>query len=106
MLSRQVHHGGPTRTPSDGIISYVAGFLAMVPFFSAVLFTGPVAQLLQRADIAPIIGLVVSAGLYLQLMRRRDLSSEFATVATRPQSTARAHELPLGATVAGFTASG
>jgi hypothetical protein len=106
MLSRQVHHGGLTRTPSDGIISYVVGFLAMVPFFSTVLFTGPVAQLLQGADIAPIIGLVVSAGLYLLLMRRRDLSIEFATVATRPQSTARAHELPLGATVAGFTASG
>jgi hypothetical protein len=77
----------------------------MVPFFSTVLFTGPVAQLLQGADIAPIIGLVVSAGLYLLLMRRRDLSSEFA-VATRPHSTARAHELPLGATVAGFTALG
>ena len=71
----------------DGMISYVVGFVVMIPFFSTVLYTGPLAERLQGADIAPVFGLVVSAGLYLTLMRRRDLSGEFATVATRPQST-------------------
>lgn len=75
----------------EGIISYLVGFLVMVPFFSTVLYTGPFAERLDRADIAPVFGLVVSAGLYLLLMRRHDLTAELATVATRPLSTVGAH---------------
>jgi NCS1 family nucleobase:cation symporter-1 len=76
----------------DGMISYVLGFLVMIPFFSTVLYTGPFAERLQGADIAPVFGLVVSAVCYILLMRRRDLSSEFATVASRPTSTVRDQE--------------
>jgi nucleobase:cation symporter-1, NCS1 family len=75
----------------DGIISYVLGFIVMIPFFSTVLYTGPLAERLDGADIAPIFGLVTSAGCYLLLMRRRDLAPEFALVATRPLSTLGEH---------------
>jgi NCS1 nucleoside transporter family len=59
-----------------GLSAYILGFLAMVPFFSSGLYTGPIARALGGADIAMLIGLPVSAGLYLLACRSLDLKKD------------------------------
>ena len=76
------------RWSAPGIISYVLAIIVMIPFFSTVLYTGPLADKLDGADIAPVFGLVVAAVSYVLLMRRVDLKSEFAIVATRDKTSA------------------
>ena len=49
---------------------YVFGILIQVPFMSTPLYTGPVALALGRADLSWIIGLAVTAPVYLWLSRR------------------------------------
>jgi NCS1 family nucleobase:cation symporter-1 len=71
------------RWSPKGIAAYTLGFVAMVPFFSTVLFRGPIANALDGADIAPIVGLLVSGGTYWLLMRNHDLADEWAIIATR-----------------------
>jgi purine-cytosine permease-like protein len=59
-----------------GLVAYVGGFLAMIPFFSTDMFRGAVAQALGGADIAMLIGLPVSAAIYLLLYRSVDLEAD------------------------------
>ena len=61
-----------------GIVSYLVGFAAMVPFFSVgTLFTGPIAKhVLHGADISFFIGLPVAAILYYALSRSIDVEAE------------------------------
>ena len=60
-----------------GIVSYLLGFAAMIPFFSiGTLFTGAVASRLGGADISLFVGLPVSALLYWGLTRSIDVESE------------------------------
>ncbi|MDQ6751954.1 MAG: cytosine permease [Actinomycetota bacterium] len=60
-----------------GIISYLVGFLVMIPFFSAgKLFVGFMAQAMDGTDISLFIGLPVSAGLYWLLTRNIDVAAE------------------------------
>ncbi|MEU3027970.1 purine-cytosine permease family protein [Streptomyces incarnatus] len=60
-----------------GIISYLAGFAVMVPFFSVgTLYVGPAAKALGGADISLFIGLPVSALLYRWLTRSLDVEAE------------------------------
>ncbi|MHC6219553.1 purine-cytosine permease family protein [Arthrobacter sp. MMS24-S77] len=60
-----------------GIISYLVGFVVMIPFFSAgKLFVGFIAHALDGADISLFIGLPVSAGLYWLMTRRIDVDAE------------------------------
>ncbi len=63
-----------------GLTSYAVGFIAMIPFFKTELFVGPVAQALGGADISMLIGLPVSAVVYLILCRSLDLSGELAQI--------------------------
>lgn len=58
------------------LVSYGVGIAAMVPFFALSFYTGPVAEKLGGADIAFVVGLVVSAGLYLFLARNIDVDAE------------------------------
>jgi len=60
-----------------GLTAYLAGFIAMVPFFSTTLYIGPVARALGGADIAMLVGLPVSAGIYLLTCRSIDLEHEW-----------------------------
>jgi len=55
-----------------GLVAYGVGFLAMIPFFSTGLYTGPVAKYLSGADLAMLVGLPVSAGVYLWACRSLD----------------------------------
>ncbi len=60
-----------------GIISYLVGFVAMVPFFSVgTLFEGWVAHALDGADISLFIGLPVAGLLYWYLARTIDVEAE------------------------------
>jgi purine-cytosine permease-like protein len=57
-------------------MAYGVGFVAMIPFFSTGLYTGPVARALGGADIAMLIGLPVSALIYLFACRNMDMLAE------------------------------
>jgi purine-cytosine permease-like protein len=59
-----------------GILAYLIGFAAMVPFFSTPKFTGPVAKAMNGADLSLFLGLPVAAGLYLLFARSIDVPAE------------------------------
>lgn len=60
-----------------GVTSYIVAILVSVPFWAVGgLYIGPVATLIGGADIAPFVGIVVGAVLYLILCRSLDLASE------------------------------
>jgi purine-cytosine permease-like protein len=62
---------------SRGLIAYLAGFLATLPFFVVPdLYTGPAARALGGVDLGWLVGLAVSAGVYLWLSRSFDPASE------------------------------
>jgi NCS1 family nucleobase:cation symporter-1 len=81
-----------------GIVSYLVGFAAMIPFFSVgTLFTGAVASRLGSADISLFIGLPVSALLYWTLTRRIDVASEKQLAAQQANELEKGLEAGLGA---------
>jgi NCS1 family nucleobase:cation symporter-1 len=59
-----------------GLWAYGIGFAAMIPFFSTEHFKGPVAKVLGGADIAMLIGLPVSALVYIAACRSLDVESD------------------------------
>ena len=63
-----------------GLTSYALGFISMIPFFKTSLYVGPMAEMLGQADISMLIGLPVSAAIYLWLCRSLDLSAELAQI--------------------------
>jgi NCS1 family nucleobase:cation symporter-1 len=86
------------RWASAGIISYALGFAAMIPFFSTALYVGPAAAAMDKADLAFLVGLVVSSVAYLLLTRGADLRSEFEAVRRAPLSTLGHLDLETSAT--------
>jgi len=79
-----------------GLAAYLIGFIAMIPFFSSGMYTGPIARALGGADIAMLIGLPVSAGVYLLVCRSIDLERDrrraaAADVGLDPEEPAAAH---------------
>jgi NCS1 family nucleobase:cation symporter-1 len=59
-----------------GLWAYGIGFAAMIPFFSTEHFKGPVAKALGGADIAMLIGLPVSALVYIAACRSLDIAAD------------------------------
>jgi NCS1 family nucleobase:cation symporter-1 len=66
-----------------GIVSYLVGFVAMVPFFDIVdaatgkeIFVGYCAHLLNGIDIAWLVGLAVAGATYYVLAQSLDLNAE------------------------------
>jgi NCS1 nucleoside transporter family len=59
-----------------GIVAYLAGFAAMVPFFSTGLFTGPIASAMGGADLSLFVGLPVAGVLYWLFGRSLDVAAE------------------------------
>ena len=59
-----------------GLVAYLVGFAAMIPFFSTDLYKGPVARALGGADVAMLVGLPVSAAVYLWACRSLDLEQD------------------------------
>jgi purine-cytosine permease-like protein len=80
-----------------GLVAYLVGFAAMVPFFSTPSFTGPVAKALDGADLSLFVGLPVSAVLYYVLARSIDVEAETRLAASEAEELERAatgHRLP------------
>jgi purine-cytosine permease-like protein len=78
-----------------GIVAYLAGFGAMVPFFSTGLYSGPVAEALGGADLSLFIGLPVAGGLYWLFGRSIDVAAETRIAkaeAAELEEEARRHE--------------
>jgi purine-cytosine permease-like protein len=69
-------HGIYGRWNWRGLCAYAGGFIAMIPFFSTGLYTGPVARALGGADIAMVVGLPVSALIYLLACRSMDIAED------------------------------
>lgn len=63
-----------------GIASYAIGFVAMIPFFSSAIYTGPLAASMHGVDVSFIVGLLVSSIVYAVLARRVDLATEMQKV--------------------------
>ncbi|WP_085528809.1 purine-cytosine permease family protein [Kocuria massiliensis] len=62
---------GPYGTINKGaFLAYALGVLIQIPFMNSELYVGPIANLFGGAEVAWIIGLVVSGGLYLILAKR------------------------------------
>ncbi|CAA9364409.1 MAG: Cytosine/purine/uracil/thiamine/allantoin permease family protein [uncultured Nocardioidaceae bacterium] len=59
-----------------GVVAYLAGFVAMVPFFYTNFYVGPVAEALGGADVSFVVGLLVAGALYLVFCRNLDRSAE------------------------------
>lgn len=70
-----------------GLIAYLVGIVAMVPFVVTVWFTGPVASAMGGIDIALFVGLFASAVAYLVMARSLDLDAEIA----RAEADSRDH---------------
>lgn len=73
-------HGIYGRWGWRGLLAYAAGFIAMIPFFDAGFYVGPISHALGGADISMIIGLIVSSVVYLLACRSLDLDAELAAV--------------------------
>ncbi|MGY6158519.1 purine-cytosine permease family protein [Paraburkholderia strydomiana] len=59
-----------------GMGAYFIGFAAMLPFSSTGFYVGPIARMLGNIDIGMVIGLVVSAAVYLVSCRSMDIRRE------------------------------
>jgi nucleobase:cation symporter-1, NCS1 family len=59
-----------------GLWAYGIGFVAMIPFFSTESWKGPVAQALGGADVAMLVGLPVSALVYIFACRSLDVAAD------------------------------
>ena len=93
-------HGIYGRWGWRGIISYLLGFAAMLPFLSTSKYTGFVASWLKGADISLFIGLPVAGLLYLVLGRSIDVAGETRVAdaeARELETTAGRHQRPAGA---------
>lgn len=69
-------HGMYGRWNWHGLLAYGVGFGAMVPFFSTGLYTGPIARWLGGTDLSMLVGLPVSAAVYLLACRTIDLEAD------------------------------
>jgi nucleobase:cation symporter-1, NCS1 family len=77
-----------------GIIAYLAGFVAMIPFMvigaagtKFEWWIGPIAESLEYTDLSVFIGIPVSSIVYMILARRLDLEKERALEASEPHMT-------------------
>jgi purine-cytosine permease-like protein len=59
-----------------GLLAYGVGFVVMIPFFSTESWKGPVAKALGGADIAMLVGLPVSAIVYIWACRSLDVQAD------------------------------
>jgi NCS1 family nucleobase:cation symporter-1 len=69
-------HGMYGRWSWRGLCAYGIGFAVMIPFFSTEHFKGPIALALGGADVAMLVGLPVSAIVYIWACRSLDLEAD------------------------------
>jgi nucleobase:cation symporter-1, NCS1 family len=66
------------RVQAPGMVAYVVGCLAQIPFVNVSFYEGPVARALGGGDISWIVGIVVSGGCYIAFTRRSASASTAA----------------------------
>ncbi len=93
-------HGMYGRWNWHGLLAYACGFAAMIPFFSTGLYTGPVARWLGGADLSMLVGLPVSAGIYLLAARTMDLQADARAAAAADLGLDSAADTPAPAEAA------
>ena len=69
-------HGMYGRWNWRGLLAYFMGFAAMIPFFSTGSYTGPLARALGGADVAMLVGLPISSGVYWWACRSLDMAAD------------------------------
>jgi nucleobase:cation symporter-1, NCS1 family len=80
---------------SRGLIAYVLGFIATLPFFVLPdLYTGPAARALGGVDVGWLVGLLVSGGVYLILCRSLNVAGERAAISASERALQRAPSSP------------
>jgi NCS1 family nucleobase:cation symporter-1 len=89
-----------------GLLAYAVGFLAMAPFFSTDLYTGPAARAMHGIDIAMFIGLPVAGGVYLLACRSLDLDADRREAAAADAGLEPADPVSAGDARAGTALSG
>jgi len=92
-------HGMYGRWGWRGIVAYLVGFAAMVPFFSTGLYTGFLANQLGGADLSLFIGLPVAGLLYYAFGQSIDVTGEtrVAEAEAADLEAAAGRHAPLGA---------
>jgi NCS1 family nucleobase:cation symporter-1 len=83
-----------------GLAAYGAGFAAMIPFFSTGLYTGPAARALGGIDVSMLVGLPVSAGIYLLACRSIDLEADRRLAAAADSGLEPRMADPIGPSIA------
>lgn len=71
--------------PWRGILAFVIGILAEIPFMDLPFFVGPAAKAMGGVDIAFLVGLLVSGIGYLIFTRSLDLSPERHLISEHPE---------------------
>ena len=69
-------HGMYGRWNWRGLLAYGVGFVSMIPFFSTDIYMGPIARALGGADLAMLVGLPVSALVYIAACRSLDVEED------------------------------
>ncbi len=73
-----------------GLIAYLLGFVATLPFFVLPnVYTGPAARALGGVDLGWLVGLIVSGGSYLLLCRSYDFATERDAIAESERTLQR-----------------
>lgn len=75
-------HGLYKRWSWQGLLAYAIGFAAEIPFFSTTIYTGPIAQALNGADLSAFAGVLIGAIAYVTFTRTLDRTAEQQLVAT------------------------
>ena len=70
-----------------GILAFLIGIAAEIPFMDLPFFVGPVATALGGVDIAFVVGLAVSGLAYVLFSRGQDRSREISLMAAHPEVT-------------------
>jgi len=78
MFKPRGHYGG---VDWRAMTAYIVGIVVEIPFIASPFYTGPIATKLGGADISWILGIFVSGGLYIALMKR------YPTRANYPEPT-------------------
>ncbi|MGW0452547.1 MULTISPECIES: purine-cytosine permease family protein [Gordonia] len=80
-------HGVYGTWPWRGILAFLIGIAAEIPFMDLPFFVGPVATALGGVDIAFVVGLAVSGLAYVLFSRGQDRSREISLMAAHPEVT-------------------
>ncbi|OYN80661.1 allantoin permease [Mycolicibacterium sphagni] len=67
-----------------GLTAFLAGVIAEIPFVDLPFFVGPAATAMGEVDIAFIVGMLVSGGVYVALTRTLDVTRELAMIEADP----------------------